>query len=152
MNAEVSRAFAEALFRQLSGFQGYPAKGPGEEYFIDAFQMACISIEHAEAVIAAFDGTMPTIREIRETANNLKPKFLPSLESDRARWERECGPPKPFDQTIALPKERRDDEIWRKLRDKYPRAQRWPSWAQLAKDARELGYEDYARAWENSYI
>ena len=156
MNPEVSRQVAEALFRQLSGFRGYPVKGPGETYFIDAFQLACVSVDHARAVIATFDEVMPTIKEIRETALNLKPKFAPPYLSVREQWERDYGPPRPFPVDIKNPVgERRVDELWRKLREKFPDCAHsrkpWPSWIVLAKAARELGYEDFARAWENSY-
>lgn len=152
---QVTRVVAAVTLRQLSGFVGYPKAGPGEEYFIDAFQMACISVDHARAVIAAFDEHMPTLKEIRETALNLKPKFEPPSESQRAQWEREYGKPQAFDMSVAnRPAVRRDDELWRKLREKFPECGRhrkdWPSWTTLAKAARELGFEDYARAWENS--
>ena len=151
----VSREVAEALFRKLSGFRGYPAAGPGEQFFIDTFQMACISVAHAQAVIEVFDETMPTKREIRDAAFNLRPKFERPSPALKEQWERESGPPQPFDVTV--PKvERRVDELWRLLRHKFPGCGRpgkpWPSWMVLAKAARELGYEDYARAWENSLV
>lgn len=70
----------------------------------------------------------------------------------REEWEaagRTAEPPdliaplKPFEK-------RRNDELWQKLRQKFPDSKRgeWPSWEVLAQAARELGYEDYARAWE----
>lgn len=45
---------------------------------------------------------------------------------------------------------RRDDDLWAKLSAKFPerKNREWPSWEDLAEAARELGYEDYARAWE----
>ena len=50
--------------------------------------------------------------------------------------------------------ERRDDELWRKIRQRVadPKNLRMMSWGQLAKIARELGYEDYAKAWERSEV
>lgn len=154
----VMRVVAESLFRKLEGFDGYPKRGPGESYFIDAFQLACVSVGHAKAVIDSFDGKFPTLREIRDVAFNLKPKFESPGPSQREQWEKEYGKPELFED-VSLPakypkQERRDDELWRLLREKFPGCGRnrkdWPSWVVLAKAARELGFEDYARAWENS--
>jgi len=155
----VSRSVAEGIFRRLSGFRGYPHNPTGEGYFIDAFQCACVSVAHAEAVIASFDELMPTVKEIRDTAANLKPRFLPPSPSQREEWEKQYGPPDPgfYDQVMkqaATPQKSRDAELWSKLREKFPTAGRkkndWPSWRVLAAAARELGYDDYARAWEKS--
>ena len=41
----------------------------------------------------------------------------------------------------------RDVELWRKLRERFGGSGKWPDWKILAQAARELGYEDYARAW-----
>ena len=53
---------AKALFQALSGFRGYPKAGPGEDHFVEAFQSSVVSVAHARAVVASFDGLMPTIR------------------------------------------------------------------------------------------
>ena len=152
MTPEVTREVAKALFRKLAALRGYPPVGPGEDHFIDMFQMACISVEHAKAIVLSFDGIMPTIREIRECAYSLRPRFE-STVSAREQWERDCGPPKPFDVTVKAPEgERRIDAVWRELRREFPgcgtAGKRWPALPELAKKARALGYDDIARAWE----
>ena len=83
---------AKALFQALSGFRGYPKAGPGEDHFVEAFQSSVVSVAHARAVVASFDGLMPTIREIRDQAFNLRPQFETTVDQ-RKQWEAEYGPP-----------------------------------------------------------
>lgn len=47
---------------------------------------------------------------------------------------------------------KRYDELWQAIFRKVPDRKKIQnmSWQELAKIARELGYEDYAKAWENS--
>ena len=94
--AAVAFSICKALFRDLSGFRGYPKEGPGEDHFVRTFQRSVISVDHARAVVASFTGIMPTIQEIRDAAFNMRPQFEPA-EDQRAKWEAEYGRPAPVD-------------------------------------------------------
>lgn len=147
--AAIARSLALALLRELGGFRGYPKDG--ENRFAEVLQESAVSVEHAKAVMQSFDGEFPTIREIRDTAMNLRAKF--EREPDmRAEWEKQYGPPQPFDVTVPQNPIRRDDQLWRDIRKHVGASADLSrmSWPALAKIARELGYEDYARAWEGS--
>jgi hypothetical protein len=88
----VTREVATALLRRLSGFRGYPNGEAGEAVFIEAVQEFCISVDHARALVDAFDENFPTLRELRDQALNLKAKFDPPPDL-RKQWEAEYGPP-----------------------------------------------------------
>jgi hypothetical protein len=92
---DVDFSVAKALFQALSGFRGYPKPGPGEDHFVEAFQSSVVSVAHARAVIASFDGVMPTVREIRDSAFALRPQFEISVDQ-RKEWESKYGPPDPM--------------------------------------------------------
>jgi hypothetical protein len=89
---DVDFSVAKALFQALSGFRGYPKPGPGQDHFVEAFQSSVVSVAHARAVIASFDGVMPTVREIRDSAFNLRPQFETTVDQ-RKEWEAKYGPP-----------------------------------------------------------
>lgn len=149
----VAFSVCKATFRDLSGFRGYPKEGPGEDYFVKAFQAAIVSVDHGRAVVASFTGVMPTIQEIRDSAFALRSQFQPP-EDLKAKWEEVYGKPAPV--VLDAEKPRREiDELWRKImarseyagRDGRQKLQRTP-WPMLAKLARELGYAEIAKAWE----
>lgn len=89
--SHLQREVARPLLRQLSGFKGYP-RGEGESRFIDALCEISLSVEHAIAIVESFDAEFPTIREMRDTALNLRPKYEPKV-NEREKWEREYGKP-----------------------------------------------------------
>lgn len=91
---DVDFSVAKALFQSLSGFRGYPKPGAGEDHFVEAFQGSVISVAHARAVIASFDGEMPTIREIKDQAFTLRSQFETTVDK-RKEWEAKYGPPDP---------------------------------------------------------
>jgi hypothetical protein len=151
-----------AMFDRLCGFKGFPRQA-GLVVFIEALCDAAVSVKHAQAVIDSFDEGFPTLRELRDTAHSLRAKFE-TVQSDREKWEAEYGPPDPEWSknllTQAMRSSRRDDELWRLLREKFPECgknrKEWPSWPVLAKAVRELGphdpdkknWADYVKAWE----
>jgi hypothetical protein len=147
----IARVIASALFRDLSGFQGYPKAGPGEDHFIRAFQACVISVDHARAVIASFTGKMPTIQEIRDSAYSLREKFEVT-EDQRIAWEREYGKPQPFKIDVKQPGEPPDAALWRQIIKRIgdPAKVQRTSWAKLAEFADEFGYPEYAAAWRRS--
>jgi hypothetical protein len=70
------------------------------------------------------------------------------------QWKQQYGEPKPFDWT-ALDMGRvkrvkdREREMFRAIKAKYPGEL---SWQAMAAAARELGYADYADAWERAVL
>lgn len=84
---------ARTLLKQLAGFRGYP-KGDGLNRFVEVLCEISISVEHATALIETFDEEFPTLREIRDTAYNLRPRFQ-GIEDQRAKWEAMYGKPDP---------------------------------------------------------
>jgi hypothetical protein len=92
---DVDFSVAKVLFESLSGFRGYPKPGPGLDHFVEAFQSSVVSVAHARAVIASFDGDMPTIREIKDQAFNLRSQFETTVDQ-RKEWEAKYGPPDPM--------------------------------------------------------
>ncbi len=102
----------------------------------------------------------PTDVELLATAKAIKAKRIWDAESERhihAEWRRQYGPPTKFDwQTEAakiLPQARKAQErqrkMWEQLRERFD-SNNWPDWTALAVAARELGYHDFADAWEKS--
>src|ERR1035437_5450477 len=85
---------AKAVLRLLSGFRGYP-RGEGENRFVLALCEMSLSVEHALGIVEAFDGDFPTIREMRDAALNLRPKFEPKIDQ-RPEWEKQYGKPDPL--------------------------------------------------------
>src|ERR1017187_9494573 len=84
-------AVARGLLRTLSGFRGYP-RGDGEAPFVETLCEISLSVEHASSTLLCFDAEFPTIRELRDAALNLRPKFE-AKRDQHAEWEREYGPP-----------------------------------------------------------
>ena len=50
--------------------------------------------------------------------------------------------------------EREDDKVWRLIRARVGDSKKISkmSWGELAKIARELGFEEHARAWDRSQV
>lgn len=153
----VARSVCAALLRELSGFRGYPREG--EDRFIDVLQQISISVDHARAVVYSFEENFPTIREMRDVAMNLQPKFKPP-EDMRAKWEAQYGKPQPVNVTDEALNIRQalnlhelpDAELWRKINKRVgdQKTVQRMSWVALAALAREFGYPEYAEAWERS--
>lgn len=132
------------------------------EEFRTMFQDRCLTDQHLRQ---AGDLLMKTLKrcpapaEIGEAAASVGDRLrAQERKDDREEWKRIYGPPQPFDsklgeQTAKYPPSR-DEELWRLLRQRFPNTQpngeRWPNWKALAVVARELGYEDYAEAWERA--
>jgi hypothetical protein len=116
--SKVNSVVAAALFRKLSGFPGYPKSEQGEAHYIEAFQDASISVDHARAIIAVFDERMPTLREIRDAALNLRPRFEPQIDQ-RTEWEKQYGKPDPnwSKNLIGSHAQQRARMLWQSIRD-----------------------------------
>lgn len=109
---------ATALLRQLAGFRGYPKEGPGEDYFIQAICDHSISVDHAIAIVRAFDGDFPRLAEIRDTAYNLRPRFE-RVKDERREWERLYGKPDPnWTRTLTGNyTQQKARMLWQRIRD-----------------------------------
>jgi hypothetical protein len=100
------------------------------------------------------DAEMWTLaRDIKEELRRERERTSPSQSE---QWRRQYGAPQAFDDSQLAAqwypkvqaKIKRREQMWRELRAKFPA--NWPDWSTLAKAARELGYTEYADAWERS--
>ena len=109
------------LLRRLVGFKGYPRK-EGEGRFVEVLCEVSLSVEHCSAIIESFDSEFPTLREMRDTASNLRPRFE-GTEDQRAKWEAKYGKPDPtFSRRItgaagANHVQERRAILWQSIRD-----------------------------------
>jgi len=90
---------------------------------------------------------MTVAKQISDEQKRAQEALEPSLEQ---QWRKEYGTPKPFDwKALDMDKVRlvkaREKEMFNAIKRKYPGELDWHGMAQAA---RELGYEDYAKAWE----
>ncbi len=137
----------------LSGFRGYPPSEIGEKVFARAVSEQTISVKHAEAVLKQFDERFPTLREIIDTAQNLKPQFEPT-ESQKQKWEREYGKPVPFDTSMEgtclccgrpwaeiLAHTAVEEEMWRRIKERLKVSDfHEVSWLAVYQAKKALGY------------
>lgn len=79
----------------LAGLRGYNPADEAVALLGRAVQAVCVSVEHADATLSQFEQQCPTPREIKDTALNLRDRFLPKGPSQREQWEKEYGPPDP---------------------------------------------------------
>jgi hypothetical protein len=89
----VEFAVGKGLLLHLQGFRKAPV-GVGFDRFAEVLCECSISVEHATAVVESFDNEFPTVRDIRETAHNLRPKFEAKV-NQRKEWEAQYGKPEP---------------------------------------------------------
>lgn len=81
--------------RYLADYQGCPRSEAGWSRFAEALQLNAVSVEHAEAILQAFDEGFPTVRQIHDVAVNLLPRFE-TKPDERAEWEKKYGKPEAF--------------------------------------------------------
>lgn len=86
MSAALQPAVALTLVRKLSALAGYPRLADGESWAAEKLCESVVSVDHARAVIDAFEERFPTLREIRDTADNLRPKFQKPSASEKEKW------------------------------------------------------------------
>lgn len=78
-------------------------------------------------------------------------------QSDYREMVNQYGPPQPFetrvDPVVYESEVARQTEMWARIRKHLKLTDiNWPGWKQCASAARELGYPDYADAWEHSFV
>ena len=96
----------------------------------------------------------PTDADLLRVAHDLNAQRQEGARLIREEAERRGrGRPEPFDYECVDWKRveavrRRRDQLWDGLRIQFGvKNGKWPDWPALAAAARELGYQDYARAW-----
>lgn len=96
----------------------------------------------------------PTVADLLMVSTELREEDRRKAEAARNRvreWEQEYGKPEPFVMDMRPNGgQQRHAEMWDKLRKhfRYAESRKWPDWATMAEAARELGYDDFAKAWE----
>ena len=97
----------------------------------------------------------PTEHDFLSIAHDLREDRRRKEEPDiTAQWKAKYGSPQPFDwmkiDTDHVKRVRdRESALLSAIKAKYPGEL---SWAAMAAAARELGYEDYAKAWEKAMV
>ncbi len=141
----VGKTIALSLIRgELSGFRGYPFNEAGEDRFARELATVSLSVGHARAIVESFEETFPTIKELRDVASNLRPKFE-QAENLREIWEMQYGKPDPLVLTGEVDTSN-VREMWKKLRLKFTQpGEKWGGWAlvswrQIYMAMEELGY------------
>jgi hypothetical protein len=92
MNA-VQLEVGKALLGNLRGFRKAPV-GDGFNRFAEVLCECSISVEHAMAIVETFDYEFPTLRDIRDAAHNLRPRFDAKVDKKK-EWEAKYGKPDP---------------------------------------------------------
>jgi hypothetical protein len=119
--------------RRLKGFRRAPRADDEWDAFTEELQAGVVSVEHMQAVLQTFDEEMPTIRQIRDVAANLRPKFE-RVPDQYAEWRKQFGPP----STMRVPV----DEMamhWQAFRDAL-------YYTEGSGDAKSLGF------WEKALL
>lgn len=169
MNA-LSHPVALSLIRNLSALRFYPSLPEGESRLAVALTENTLSVEHARAVVAAFEETCPTPKDIRETADNLRPKFAPPEPSKVEQWKAEGSTYDPdwaqnlITQAVAGNEDahqRRAREwtaILAEVRKEKPEHRNLPTWKlrqhirdeDVARIKQKLGFE--LNAWDLKHV
>lgn len=144
----------DLVARHLSRTKNYPREAAGVEGLADALLKASVRTQVPMRTIvercAETSSWCPTDRDLLTVACDIRDQDRARTEGSKsqyAQWEREYGKPQPFPMQLPAKRVRRNDALWAALRKQFPAG--WPDWRTLAAAARKLGYEDYARAWEN---
>lgn len=80
---------ALTMVRALSGLPGYPRLPEGEAWTADRLCGFVLSVDHARATLAAFEDHFPTLKELRDVADNLRERFAAPQPSEVDRWKAE---------------------------------------------------------------
>ena len=114
--------------------------------------------------LSAFCPTDADLMRVAGEMFNARQAALAAKRNQNAEWERQYGKPHAFEgsrgkcsccgrdwEEIMKTASDRRTEMWAKLRVHFePKRGQWPSYRDMAPVVRDLGYEDYADAWERS--
>ena len=151
-------AEALELVARLSRTKNYPWDEAGVVYLAEGLMAAvhetCADPRLVVMVCSRDSEKCPTDSAFMAAAIQVKAEQRRAQEalepSVTEQWRAQYGTPKPFDwkaldtEKIKRVKER-DREMLGKIKAKYPGEL---TWAGMIEAARELGYHDYAEAWE----
>jgi hypothetical protein len=151
-------AEALELVSRLSRTKNYPRDEAGVVYLAEGLARAAsaagVDARHIVMVCATTSEWCPTDADLVTIANQIRDEQRRAQEAllppVTAQWKRKYGEPKPFDWK-ALDTDRikrvkaREAEMLSAIKAKYPGEL---SWAGMIQAAKELGYLDYAEAWE----
>ena len=157
----VSLKRASELASRLSRTRNYPSEEAGVSGLARGLQEASndsgIAADRIVDKCRKDSEFCPTDHDIlavaRElAAQDLARKTQQAQDAARVNWPKEYGPAKPFawneiDQDKVKRVRDRERTMYREIKAKYPGEL---SWSGMAAAARELGYDDYATAWENA--
>ncbi len=158
------REYAKEQAQRLGGTVNFPSgadAGVAVRELVDALERSSKGqrtfIERLVGACLETSKFCPTVADVVTVANDLREGDRRKEEATRnqvSEWRKEYGEPKPF-SAIKLNEvggeNRRRDEMYRKIKAHLRiNDGKWPDWQTMAAAARELGYEDYAKAWEGS--
>ncbi len=144
--------------RRLSRTKNYPKDDKGVSFLAEGLIRACagtgapgqqiVMVCATTSEWCPTDADLMTIgRQIRDEQKRAQEALKPSVEEE---WRKVYGPPKPFDwKALDMPKlksaKAREKELYRKIKAAHPEEL---TWAGMIAAARELGFDDYADAWQ----
>jgi hypothetical protein len=150
------------LVGRLSRTKNYPKEPAGLVFLAEGLLYAAretnTSPQQIVMVCAATSEWCPTDADLMTIGHQIRDEQRRAQEalkpSQAQQWRKEYGEPVAFDWK-ALDMDRvkrvkaREKEMLDKIKAKYPKD---ISWAGMITAARELGYPDYADAWERGML
>lgn len=113
MTPAVHETVAVVLVKEyLAGLRGYNPMKEAEALLAHTVQSACVSVDHAKAVLGSFDEVCPTPREIKDVALNTRERHLPPKPPPEVEWRKQYGPPDPEWSEKLLAGSGVRDEFW----------------------------------------
>ncbi len=149
---------ALTLIARLSRTKNYPKDEDGLTFLAEGLMRASAETgapgQQIVMVCATTSEWCPTdadlmtiAKQIRDEQKRAQEALQPSVENE---WRRTYGPPQPFDwKALDVPKikltKKREKELYQQIKARHPEEL---TWAGMIAAARELGYDDYADAWQ----
>ena len=157
------------VFKLIATFQrcvNYPKDAEGVSALVEGLARAAretdIQIEEIVSRCAELSQYCPTDADLLKVAEEIRADRIKAREDEVERhrvenWEKESGPPKPFewnesvDWNRAKEVEVRRDRMYLDIKlHLHLSAGEWPSTAAMIEAAEQLGYYDYAYCWRRS--
>ena len=146
------------LIARLSRTKNYPKDEPGLVFLAEGLMRAAAETGANPQQIIMLCATtsewcptdldlMTVAKQIRDEQRRAQEALEPSIEH---QWRQQYGAPKPFDWK-ALDTEKikrtkaRERKLYAAIKQRHPEEL---TWAGMIAAARDLGFDDYAEAWE----
>ncbi len=146
------------LIARLSRTKNYPRDDDGLTFLAEGLMRACAETgapgQQIVMVCATTSEWCPTdhdlmtvAKQIRDEQKRAQEALKPSVEEE---WRKVYGPAKPFDwKALDIPKlrsaKKREKDLYAQIKQRHPEEL---TWAGMIAAARELGFDDYADAWQ----